>query len=461
MVNNNIKVLIFVIMSFLLLVLISIFSGYLQQFWPEVENINIISDILYSKYDNGTTNLFVEKNITGVVTDTTSMMSRDSLRQDFTQYMNSGQFVDFKPFSLGPVLPRTAQKLAALKRGEKVKLRIAWLGDSLIEGDLITQTTRELLQKEFSGLYGVGFVPFRSVTSGFRISATAISSGSWSEENFKNAKRKTPLFFSGHVFYSNNGELSLKDNTIKDSLQLTEKWLYCGKTESPLNIDVNGKHVCIHANAPFNRILLEKSKSRNIRIKIPTCNLPLYGVSSEPEYGVVIDNYSFRGISGFELGMLDESVLDEISRTGVYDLIVIQYGVNMMFRPTDKNYDYYSKGMNPVIKRLKERIGASDFLLVSCSDRAFRYGNEWKTAIGLESLLKVQAKIACNNSIPFFNLFETMGGSGTIVKWAEGDPRLAAKDYIHASPRGAIVLGRDFFDAFMKDFKKLSTNKVK
>ena len=54
-----------------------------------------------------------------------------------------------------------------LKREKIIKIRIAYLGDSMIEGDLITQTLRELLQKEYGG-QGVGFLPIFSNVVVFR-----------------------------------------------------------------------------------------------------------------------------------------------------------------------------------------------------------------------------------------------------------------------------------------------------
>ncbi|MEZ4850537.1 MAG: hypothetical protein R3B93_18375 [Bacteroidia bacterium] len=52
-------------------------------------------------------------------------------------------------------------------KSRKGKTRIAYFGDSMIEGDLITQSLRNDLQ-ELLGGQGVGFVPITSQTYGFR-----------------------------------------------------------------------------------------------------------------------------------------------------------------------------------------------------------------------------------------------------------------------------------------------------
>lgn len=455
--NSNKKVLLFTTITFSLLLITSCFSDQLSSYSPLFSNVDILSDIKHPVISSPESSETIVRHVSQYdYPDSLTVRPAQAENLSFNQYRLPGVIVDFKADTTQPVLPKLMQKLAELNRGEKVKIRIAWFGDSLIEGDLITQTVRELMQNQFSGNRGVGFVPFQSIIAGYRISATARSTGFWLDENFKTRSCKDPLFFSGHVFYSTGGRLSLRDNTIKNSTQVLEKWLVCGPADSNTVITVNNATMSIAAPHLFNRILIEKSPRKSVELTVPSRRVALYGVSCEPEYGVMIDNFSFRGISGFELSRFEDDFMDEIAQNGAYDLIVIQYGVNMMFRPHDKNYDYYLKGMDPALKKLRQHLPHTEFLMVSCSDRAFRYGAEWRTAEGLDSLLKTQATLAFKNRIPFFNLYQTMGGNGTIVKWAEGSERLAAKDYIHASPRGATILGQHFFHAFMKDYQKLS-----
>lgn len=55
----------------------------------------------------------------------------------------------------------------ALSNSENSPVRIAFLGDSFIEADILTQDIREELQSHFGGR-GVGYVPMTSMTAGFR-----------------------------------------------------------------------------------------------------------------------------------------------------------------------------------------------------------------------------------------------------------------------------------------------------
>lgn len=87
-------------------------------------------------------------------------------------------------------------------RKRKSKTRVAYFGDSMIEGDLISQTLRNALQSEFGGR-GVGFVPTTSITSEFRRTIRQSFSPKWKRYSVLD-KNPTPFRYgmSGEVFVS-------------------------------------------------------------------------------------------------------------------------------------------------------------------------------------------------------------------------------------------------------------------
>ena len=171
-----------------------------------------------------------------------------------------------------------------------------------------------------------------------------------------------------------------------------------------------------------------------------------------------VDNFSFRGIGGNELATIDTNLLKSAAACNEYDLIIMQYGVNLMFRAGDTSYNWYPKAMPPAILHFKNSFPQSNLLLISAGDRAFRYGDEYKTAIGMDSLIRMQAQMAYDNDCSFYNLYQTMGGSGAIVEWANADPPLAGKDYVHPNFRGAEILGTDLYEAVMNDYNKYTAS---
>ncbi|RYG54389.1 MAG: hypothetical protein EOO01_01705, partial [Chitinophagaceae bacterium] len=373
--------------------------------------------------------------------------------KEFTLYQTPRLITDFNADTTAAALQSFLEKLQALRNGEKRKIRIAYFGDSMIEGDLLTQTFRQLMQEAFGGS-GVGFVPITSPVAKFRQTVSTSNSGTWQDENFKEAKTGK-LYLSGHVFRGSGASVQMTDQTVKDSAVILEKSLICGPSSSPVNISVNNSTVSIQPDKPVNRVPLSNDANRTVRLGLSDPQLPIYGISFESASGVIVDNFSFRGITGIEFSRVDSAFLSAISENNPYDLIIFQYGVNLLFRPNDKNFSWYARVMLPVVKKIRNCFPNTDFLLVSTADRAFRYGGEYKSAVGIDSLVKVQALLAYETSSSFYNQFAAMGGTNSIVEWAKAKPSLANQDYVHPNHRGAEVLANYLFEALMRDFKKL------
>lgn len=440
--NSNRRVVSFVAWGIGLYLLISL-AGYVFNYNFLPPRVNLIADIFHTNSPElaDTTS-----------PDTAPIITETRAESDFTLYRHAQLFTDFNSDTLYPSMERFLQKLHDLKTGKKRKVRIAYFGDSMIEGDLLTQTLRESLQKEFGGK-GVGFVPITSQVSKFRQTAIADYSDGWVDQNFREGKSNR-LFLSGHLFHTSGAWVQLRDATLPADSVILEKSLFCGKAPHPVSVIVNNKSIRISAEKLFNRIVIGKDKGTGIRLSVSDEQLPVYGISFESESGIFVDNFSFRGITGIEYAMLDSVYLHAIADNNPYDLIVFQYGVNLLFRPNDKNFNWYSRAMLPVIRKIKNCFPESEFLLISTADRAFRYNGEYKTAVGIDSLIKVQAQLAYETNSTFYNQYETMGGENSIVQWAKMKPSLANQDYVHPNHRGAEILAGYFFKALLNDYEK-------
>lgn len=436
--NNKIhRVVILVTTCFLLYFLFSIGANIFNLKWEAFERINLISEVVKKEEPS--------KNIPQKVS---TLPTEKETKIDFNLYQKPEYITNFIQGDSVLALPQFAEKLHLLKQRGKGKIRIAFLGDSMIEGDLITQTLRQLLQQEFGGS-GVGYLPLFSNVAGFRQTAK-IQSSAWQDIHFKSDNAKN-IYLSGHIF-TGKGEGVYEDRTLKNA-PIIEKSLIFGKTDgAEMNID--GQNVRIVGNQLVNKKLLSKSNSPSMHLKSHSANTPLYGISFESENGIIVDNFSFRGITGVELKKIDEEFFRSIQKANAYDLIVFQYGVNLLYRPKDTDYSYYEKMITPVFTTMKKAFPDTEFLLISSSDKAFRYDGKYQTAIGIPSLIELQAKLAMEHQFAFYNQFASMGGENSIVKWAEAEPPLANKDYTHPNFRGAEILAQKLFSAMMKDYKK-------
>lgn len=216
--------------------------------------------------------------------------------------------------------------------------------------------------------------------------------------------------------------------------------MVCGKGE-PCTVTVNGVAKPINPSKPINYILIDSSARNTITCGIKNEALPVYGFSLEMADGIILDNFSFRGITGVEYAKMNDSLLQELNALNIYDVIVFQFGVNLMFRANDIQYTYYQRAMDPVLKKFKHYMPNKDILVISSFDRAFKYDNTWSSAIGIDTLVATQHFLACSNQLSFYNLFQTMGGRGTIVRWADSTESLANHDYIHPNRKGAQFIG--------------------
>jgi len=61
----------------------------------------------------------------------------------------------------------------------------------------------------------------------------------------------------------------------------------------------------------------------------------------------------------------------------------------------------------------------------------------------------------------FFDLFEAMGGQGSMIKWANGDPKLAMSDYTHFNKPGGKKVADWLYKAIMSEYAENSKTWVK
>ncbi len=441
--NEPRRVVAFVSWSTLLLFLASVLSASLGVSWTPFDRINLISDLLVT--DTLTTTA-------PTIVKTDSSKPAPSLRRTMERYQLPARIIGFQTDTTQPALPGFVAKLHALRTTRKGKVRIAYFGDSMIEGDLMTQTLRQLLQAAYGGT-GVGYVPITSIVSGFRQTVRAEYSGGWTDRSFKQHSGTTPLYLSGHTFLSTSDWARFTDRTVGDSSALLQKYLLFGP-DTNASILLNQQEKFFSGSAPFNRDLLSTDDNRTLTLTATPNTPPLFGISFESPHGVVVDNFSFRGITGIELAKLSAAMLQAIHQKQPYDLIVFQYGVNLLFRPMDKDFRWYGRAMQPVVQKFKQAFPSADVLVVSTADRAFRYQGNYSSAIGIDSLVRVQATIAFQSETAFFNQFATMGGANSIVDWAKRTPPWAGKDYVHPNARGAAWLGESLFRALQQEYQR-------
>lgn len=375
---------------------------------------------------------------------------------DFMSYKGILNYASQETGDSNAGMDRFMEALKELKAGKRKKVRIAYFGDSMIEGDLITSDLRDSLQTFFGGA-GVGFVPITSVVASFRTTITHTFSRDWKDYHYKNSPPSNiVLGLSGHTFFP-GGSSWIKYAPVKKPRldKFDEVSLLYGPAEAT-TVNINDRPYTLSGNAQVNRLDFRQDTGTGaITIKYGGgAAAPFYGVCFETDNGVYVDNYSFRGISGVELGHLSADMVRRMQQERPYDLVVLHYGANVLFRPELTDYSWYERPMKKVVDSLRKDLPGTSFLIVGTADKSYRKGDHYITAPGVEALLKVQHDLATNYGTAYWNLYANMGGAGSMVKWVEGDTVLANKDYTHLNRQGAAKVGALLYKAIMNDYRQ-------
>ncbi len=346
----------------------------------------------------------------------------------------------------------------------KRKVRIAYFGDSMIEGDLITQDLRDCMQDNFGGA-GVGYVPVTSIVSGFRTSITHTFSG-WTTYNLVNsAPPNHKLGISGYCFvpnaYSSADTNSANSNSWvryapvnrKHIDKFYETKLLYGKSEGNNYVVINGTHYKLDEKNTVNQLVINsdgncKSINANFQCQTP---IDIYGFSMESDSGVFVDNFSFRGNTGMSISKVTQRMYSETNTCLGYDLIVLEYGLNVV-SPAVTDFSWYENGMTNTIKHIRESFPGVSILLISVGDKSFRNEGSYETDPSVPLLVSTQKRMAKQNNLAFWSLYDAMGGSGSMVKWVEGDTTFANSDYTHFNGKGAHKVGKLLYSKLMSQY---------
>ncbi len=365
-------------------------------------------------------------------------------------------------------------------RQKKGQIRVAYYGDSSIEGDLICQTFRDSLQKRFGG-QGVGFVGISNPIPGFRQSVRLSFSNTWQRKTvIDKDPGRFPFGISGENFRALYPRPAPPDTTQPTAVLDTapppkpivvnhwSEWggsksffgtrtfslarLFYGQTMKDSLVHAKGKirasfngrsrEIPLEGTERLNSVIIADSLTSRVRVdfKVPG-TLPLYGVSLETPAGVIVDNFSLRGNSGRSLMRIEAEDLTAFQQVLDYDLIIFQYGLNVLNAKL-QDYSWYTREMNQVIAHFQKAMPGVPILIVGPSDKSIKSGAIMHSDPSVYRITEAQRQSAMDKGCGFFSFYEAMGGEDSMVEWVEKRrPKLANLDYTHFNSNGAKVAG--------------------
>lgn len=326
-------------------------------------------------------------------------------------------------------------------------LRIAYFGDSFVEGDILSCDIREQLQTIYGGS-GVGWIDCGSQVATFRQTVRHSFYGIDEYEVVKRPFDKQVESIAQRYFIAQgDAGFSYKGVSARKHLNTWSLSTFFFRTSGGFSVSTSINNDSIHEEyvSPGEGLQIIKNYRKGTH-SISYClsdispNTYLYGVALESESGVVVDNFSMRGSSGVSLKDMPRKVLSEFASVRPYDLIIIHFGLNVVNEKSHAaNYKAYTSQMGKAIEHLRESFPEASILVVSMPDRDQRTAAGIRTMLGVESLVAYQQIMAAEHHTAFFNLFEAMGGRESMK--ALVDQGLANKDYTHLTIAGGRRLG--------------------
>ncbi|MBR5638954.1 MAG: hypothetical protein IKW83_04235 [Muribaculaceae bacterium] len=346
----------------------------------------------------------------------------------------------------------------ALDQAGSRPVRIAVLGDSFIEGDILTSMLRELLQQRFGGS-GAGYMPMTSITAGFRNTVNQTFEG-WNQHKAVDRSGFSDTYnnLSGNYFTASQGawvNMIGKGNNYSRCASCTSSSFYFfGNTGNGyVTAVVNGTdttHFSLNTNTLVGHATVT-GDIRSVRWSVTNPeNMVFLGASMDSETGVIVDNYAMRSARGNHISRISPQVMSAFNNVRHYDLVILMYGLNVA-ESNKSAYTAYCNTIIAAVNNIKANMPGTSVLIVGCSDREERFSGGWRTMRGVLGLIQAQERAAIDAKVAFWDLYLAMGGEGSIVKMVKHGE--ANSDYTHINSKGGNRIARYLYDALMLGYE--------
>ena len=333
-------------------------------------------------------------------------------------------------------------------------VRVLHYGDSQLEGDRISADVRQGLQERFGGR-GTGFFP----VLGNVPSASVAKNASGAFVHYTMYGDSTTLR-AGHNRYgmlaqvvqlSGGGSMNIHVTRSKTARELVKSFssvsvLY-GRPSRDFSIKVvsdtlkprvtqeTGESGVVlqtwHFSRPVEKASLQFKGSAEI-----------YGVSTDGEGGVAVDNVPLRGCSGTIFTRISKPLMTESLAMADVRLIILQVGGNYMpVTRSTKVIEQYQAQIASQIQYFHEAAPQARILFIGPSDMGKSVNGRVVTWPRLPEMVDSLKATALRNNAAYWDLYRMMGGENSMAQWVKHSPALAGPDYIHFTTAGAQKVG--------------------
>lgn len=356
---------------------------------------------------------------------------------------------DFDTTGLSP-MHRLYRKLAC---GEPV--RIAFLGDSFVEGDILTADLREKLQLTFGGC-GAGFAPMASPLTGFRRTVKTQSKG-WTSHNIMQWQKadeelQRSYTVAGWVCHPSSGATARWQGSDArrciDHFDVARIW-FLSRKESRVELQINDtlSHTfSIEGDESLRQIEVHCPAMKSLQLKVLSGEEGFsgHGAQLASDEGVVVDNYSVRSNNGRAIFWSSPSLNARLQQFSPYDLVILQYGLNIMQEGVH-NYARYSSQVEQMVAYARQCFPGAAVLVLGVSERWTKGEEGFAPMDALPSMIQWQRAAARRSGAAFWSTAEAMEALGGMEHFVQSG--WAGKDYTHINYGGGRQVAYALYDA--------------
>ncbi len=351
---------------------------------------------------------------------------------------------------------------------DNTTFRIIHYGDSQIEMDRISSYLRNQLQSKFGG-GGIGLLPAFEITP--KTTVRQENTGTWERKlsfgvSSGRAKhnRYGPMgYFCKKTSNPASVVFNIKDNKFKNQ----QCKIIVGALDKPLDIKLvnEGKEIgkktleasSIEQMAIFG---LDSAKGK-ISIQLNGANAEIQAISFEDKGGVLVDNIPMRGYSGDNFSSINLETLRKTYKMLNTKMVILQFGGNALPGLKSKaGAQSYGSRMLAQINYLKAVDPNLIILVIGPADMSIKQDGKMITHPQLENVRDALKNATLKGGGFFWDIYEAMGGRGSMNKWVNGKENLAAPDYIHFSQKGANKIAKIFYQTLMEEYDMYKLKKT-
>ncbi|VAW18921.1 hypothetical protein MNBD_BACTEROID01-1848 [hydrothermal vent metagenome] len=406
-----------------------------------------------------------DKSLAG--TDTTSQIKR---RLPVKKY-DTAQSLIFPSDSIDymVLLKEEVERIDSLGK----PLRIMYYGDSQIENDRITSAFRDKLQERYGGS-GRGLVPVSDIYNSANNFVMTVSNN-WEETTVVGARGKNlDVGLLGESFRVTNSKAEADSTTAWVKIRSLQPQKPGGYTVACIFYMASGKSsikITLDERRQYAQKLSTKGYINELRLNLGATpeimkavfstdsEITVYGLSLESPKGIIVDNIALRGRAFPGFSMMDTTRFKQMANLIKPSFLILHYGVNVVPNVRN-NYFYYKKQLKGEIAYINKQLPEVPLLLISSSDMAHKVNGRMQSYSNISAVVQAQKEAALESGCAFWNLFNAMGGSGSMIRWVEKQPPLGNKDYVHFTMLGAKKVGNLFAAEFLKSLEGGETNEL-